>query len=68
MIVNLNGDPISSKVTEIVVQDGISITEGESENTVFVDYNDSDLDIHEVNRLIKGLELAKKLILGEGNE
>ncbi|QHZ59808.1 hypothetical protein HWD03_gp048 [Alteromonas phage vB_AmeM_PT11-V22] len=63
--VNLEGDPIEEEVEEIVVDDNITLefVNGEGGKLLAVDILTEVLDIHEVNRLIKGLELAKKLFL-----
>ena len=63
MRVNLEGDPVETSVTEI--EDNIILSKGDDTNTVYVDL-EGELDIHQVNRLIKGLELAKKVFNLEG--
>lgn len=65
MRVNLEGDPVERSVTEIEVEDNIILSKGDDTNTVYVDL-EGELDIHQVNRLIKGLELAKKVFNLEG--
>ena len=67
MRVNLEGEPIKEEPEEIVVDDNITLEfvngEGEVSKLLAIDIVTEVLDIHEVNRLIKGLELAKKLFL-----
>jgi len=65
MRVNLEGDPVEKSVTEIEVEDNIILSKGDDTNTVYVDL-EGELGIHQVNRLIKGLELAKKIFNLEG--
>lgn len=66
MRVNLEGDPVERSVTEIEVEDNIILSKGDHPNTVYVDFDEVEFDIHQVNRLIKGLELAKKVFNLEG--
>ena len=66
MRVNLEGNPIEEEVEEIVVDDNITLEFVNGEGVtklVALDIVTEVLDIHEVDRLIKGLELAKKLFL-----
>jgi len=62
MRVNLEGEPLETDASEIVVDGNISLLQS-GMNCVEIELQEPVLDIHEVNRLIKGLELAKKLFL-----
>lgn len=63
MRVDLEGNPIATEVDEIFVDSNISLLRT-GVHCVEIDLRDTVLeDIHEVNRLIKGLELAKELFL-----
>lgn len=66
MRVNLEGEPLDSGINEIEVEENTILCRGISPNTVYVDLEDMELDIHQVNLLIKGLELAKKVFNLEG--
>jgi len=66
MRVNLEGEPLDSGIDEIEIEEGVILCRGISPSTVYVDLEDLELDIHQVNRLIKGLELAKKVFNLEG--
>ena len=66
MRVNLEGEPLSKGVTEIEVDDLCEIHQYDN-NTVEVNLEGECfvMDIHRVKRLIKGLELAVKEMLGD---
>ena len=61
MRVNLEGEPVNTEVSEIELWDTNTLCKGDHSNTVYIDLEEVELDIHQVNRLIKGLELAKEL-------
>lgn len=61
MRVNVEGHPLETEPSEVVVDDNISLHAVGTRVAFEADY--LELDIHEVSRLIKGLELAKKLFL-----
>lgn len=65
MRVNLEGEPLVKGVTEIEVDSDVSIAK-ESDTNIILQLGDRDeyvFDVHEVKRLIKGLELAVKEML-----
>lgn len=70
MRVNLEGEPLVKGITEIMVDSDVSIVK-ESDTSIILQLGDTDeysFDVHEVKRLIKGLELAVKEMLKDERE
>lgn len=69
MRVNLEGEPLDSGVDEIEVDQSITLQKHVNNEVVGIEFDEdlyTVLTIHQVNRLIKGLELAKKVFNLEG--